>query len=589
MPFENMPPEAFELWEKVYQQSIDSGDDEETAAKKAYAALKRAGWYKDENGKWNKKALLQSFCLHIERASYDKASGEKRWRAVASDTELDSFGDKMSIELFDDFIQRAISKEPVPGQYASEFWSGGMPYLSVSHYPDLNGKVPGITQNLYVDGNRLKAKGIFLDNPLGEACFRAVCEDLYTENGRARDDKIRISIAFLDYKHRHLGSNYVFERKNLNDVCPECLKEIMTNNYGGKEFLSGHLVHLALTRVPVNTRTEMEVEKSMGAKTRQEDAASIVGNELAEELEKEASLVGKSEAMVIKSDEESGSEDCTRNVEENSTNQIQNDNPEDSETETEVFVEEAILKKERDCAHPASHYLVVEDKDKPSTWHLRVRDCDGNLDHRLMGQAWAALTVGYRGNRYDGPQKEEAMSKLKKLYRQEDLPYPNQRSVFDDLEESLAEIKRELQELRSMVAKSKEKHILDKVFNDFKLAYDFIVNSEATVEQKMNSLRERYETLGQAIVNEISKLSGEQVGDRESVDDKISKSVAEAVAPINKKIELILAKLGEQRSIQQTTVPQPRSIAPTLTMQSDIWNTQKKSVSRLREILERTV
>ena len=51
-------------------------------------------------------------------------------------------------------------------------------------------------------------------------------------------------------------------------------------------------------------------------------------------------------------------------------------------------------------SYPASAFLVVEDPKAPSTWHLRVRDADGNLDHGLMGGAWASLHGGYRGNRY---------------------------------------------------------------------------------------------------------------------------------------------------------------------------------------------
>jgi hypothetical protein len=81
-------------------------------------------------------------------------------------------------------------------------------------------------------------------------------------------------------------------------------------------------------------------------------------------------------------------------------------------------------KKEEDGEHPASHYLVVEDPDSPTTWHLRVKGPDGKPDHRLMGAAWAALHGGYRGNRYEGPNKEEAIRKLKALYRAEDMEIP---------------------------------------------------------------------------------------------------------------------------------------------------------------------
>jgi len=99
----------------------------------------------------------------------------------------------------------------------------------------------------------------------------------------------------------------------------------------------------------------------------------------------------------------------------------------------------AVMKKEADGEHPASHYLVVEDPEKPSTWHLRVRDVNGNLDHRLMGAAWAALHKGFRGNKYEGPKKEEAIRKLKALYKQEgmDLPSENSEEERNSMKEKL--------------------------------------------------------------------------------------------------------------------------------------------------------
>jgi phage I-like protein len=88
----------------------------------------------------------------------------------------------------------------------------------------------------------------------------------------------------------------------------------------------------------------------------------------------------------------------------------------------------AVTKKEADGNHPSSHYLVVEDPEMPSTWHLRVKDADGKLDHRLMGAAWAALHAGYRGNRYEGPGKQEAVAKLKRLYESEGLELPSEQA-----------------------------------------------------------------------------------------------------------------------------------------------------------------
>lgn len=90
----------------------------------------------------------------------------------------------------------------------------------------------------------------------------------------------------------------------------------------------------------------------------------------------------------------------------------------------------AITKQEADGPHPASHYLVVEDPEKPTTWHLRVKDSSGDPDHRLMGAAWAALHEGYRGNRYEGPNKQEAINKLRRLYAEENMDTPGGKSIF---------------------------------------------------------------------------------------------------------------------------------------------------------------
>jgi hypothetical protein len=111
-------------------------------------------------------------------------------------------------------------------------------------------------------------------------------------------------------------------------------------------------------------------------------------------------------------------------VKEDGTVSLLEEKVEVKQVTTYVDVTNEVKKKEEDGYHPASHYLVVEDPEKPSTWHLRVRDVDGKLNHRLMGAAWAALHGGYRGNKYEGPNKREAIAKLKKLYEQEGMEPP---------------------------------------------------------------------------------------------------------------------------------------------------------------------
>src|SRR5512146_732989 len=73
-------------------------------------------------------------------------------------------------------------------------------------------------------------------------------------------------------------------------------------------------------------------------------------------------------------------------------------------------------------------YLIVEDPQKPTTWHLQVRK-DGKIDHGLLGSAWAALHEGFRGNTYEGPEKGKAIEKLKALYASEKLPTPGSKAA----------------------------------------------------------------------------------------------------------------------------------------------------------------
>jgi len=300
MPTGNLPSEGKKLWERVKAEALKGSckGDEECAARIAWTAVKNAGWKKDKEGNWVKGKSLALFSLAIKKASYDEETGEMRWKADTSDTELDLYGDKMSLTLYSDFLERIEKNEVPPEEFVTDKgWNGGMPYMSISHYSDLGGAgIPGPVTDVYVDGKFLKSCGKFNDTPLGKACWKAIKEDQKT----GREDKVRISIAFIDYQHKHLSTGYVHEFSNEKPLCPECLKELLSGEYGGLEYQKGLLVHFALTRVPVNQRTNMEVDKSMT--TRKEDAASIVGEELAEELEEKSAKVNKS--LVIKSEAE---------------------------------------------------------------------------------------------------------------------------------------------------------------------------------------------------------------------------------------------------------------------------------------------
>ena len=250
--------------------------------------------------------IIREFPMLISKSSIFE--GEMRWAAVNSDTDWDLYGERMSLELYKSMISKIKANVPPPEPFAkmvtSDYWKGGMPYVSIAHYPDGNGlSVPGNVKSLYVDGIQLKAKGNLHNSPLGLAVWKSLKED--EENYKLDQDteRIRISIAFLDLAHKHGEFGKVFKRNSITDVCPECQKGI-----GEKIYLDGYLVHLALTRKPVNPRTIMEAEDVMAKKskieTRKDDALSVLGGDesLVETVEKANALETKSDVLVEMSD-----------------------------------------------------------------------------------------------------------------------------------------------------------------------------------------------------------------------------------------------------------------------------------------------
>jgi len=252
---------------------------------------------------------VAEFSMNITKASYDKFNSTPRhWRAVDSDIDSDLYDEKMSVELFKDFTDRINNNTPVPEEFKSviceDSWCGGMPYLSIAHYKagESGKNVPGKVEAIYIDGTRLKSKGTLDDTPLGRQVFDSLCEDaIKRKSGDQEHLPVRISIGFLDLEHKHTaehgGQEFTFTRKALGQKCPLCEQGI-----GGKIYLKGQLVHLALTRVPVNPRTEMIAEKSMNIVTKKDDARSIV-KELSDELDERSLADG---TLVVRSDNETG-------------------------------------------------------------------------------------------------------------------------------------------------------------------------------------------------------------------------------------------------------------------------------------------
>ncbi|MCK4788396.1 MAG: hypothetical protein KAV87_31945, partial [Desulfobacteraceae bacterium] len=224
--------------------------------------------------------------------------------STSSGIKRDLYDERMSTGLFKDFIKRIESREIPPEPFISKAWNGGLPYVGIAHYLDLDGDgIAGKAEKTWVDGTHLKMRGTFEDNELGNAAYESVQRDI--ENKVPPEERVRVSMTFIDWGHEHerIGQ---FVRKSLMDRCSFCEQGL-----GEKIYRKGHLVHLALTRQPAYPEADIQLEvKSMSQ--RKADAASIVGDELAEDLEKKSdTLTARSadidpNAVVIRQDGEDG-------------------------------------------------------------------------------------------------------------------------------------------------------------------------------------------------------------------------------------------------------------------------------------------
>lgn len=90
---------------------------------------------------------------------------------------------------------------------------------------------------------------------------------------------------------------------------------------------------------------------------------------------------------------------------------------------------EVIIQNDGEVIIKAEHegHLVSSEGKK----HLPTSS-NGKPNHRLMGAAWAALHGGYRGNKYEGPNKSQAIAKLKRMYHSEGMKPPSGKAVMED-------------------------------------------------------------------------------------------------------------------------------------------------------------
>jgi transcriptional regulator with XRE-family HTH domain/cation transport regulator ChaB len=308
---ETLPETAKKLWVDTFNGVFDSCNGTQEACDKAAVGIAwrnvKKKFHKNSKGVWvpmtTKSDMKDDDNSVIVRADFtiSKASmspgGALRWACSASDTGQDRAGEAASVTLFRDWMDRITGGIITP-------WLAKpprLPFLGLSHYPDLGGLgEAGITERMYIDGDVFKATGIFhsdsASHPLGEAAFEAIKKEkaLVKKSGSLPDNPIRISAAWYDLCHSH--GDYVFVRRSFSDRCPLC----RAGELEDKVYLKGQLDHFALTRVPMNPRTQIELLTEKSMTTRKEDAESIIENEeLVESLDRAARLTGKSDAVLV--------------------------------------------------------------------------------------------------------------------------------------------------------------------------------------------------------------------------------------------------------------------------------------------------
>lgn len=215
------------VWYESYRIAIERGANDIMAS--------RVGW--DIARRVVDSSPIQEFSLYIAKANVSK-DGQMQFLATASDTKPDVFTERMSLELFQSFVNKFT----------------GMEFVSLAHYPRLRdgfGEL-GLISKIYLDGDYLKVRGYFHDTILGRKAFEAILAD--RKGNIPVEKRIRVSIGFWDRLHKHTESGYI-AKYELGKECPICAM----GKKNDKIYLDGILDHIALTKIPANRRTDIDV------------------------------------------------------------------------------------------------------------------------------------------------------------------------------------------------------------------------------------------------------------------------------------------------------------------------------------------
>jgi hypothetical protein len=597
-------PKAGEKQSDYISRCIKKVMDDGTASdNKQAAAICYSMWKKH-----GEKADLTEFSLVVRSVGLNKKTGERYWKASTSDIFPDSYNDEMSMSLYRSFLDKIEGGEKPPAQYRSDTWDGGMPYVSVSHFREHS--IAGDTDKCYVDGAVLKANGTFRDTPLGRACFEALCDDLYTKKSE-EEDRIRVSIAFLDYQHQHKSNGYVFTRSATSEYCPECVKEAEANQRPGRIFMDGLLIHFAMTRVPVNGRTLMEVEKSMT--TRKEDAASIVGESLAEELEsKERSLVSKSD-LIIKSEdivpdtvEKMDMDESAIYVPFGGATSLADAKAWVDSSKEQQRVGDIWYTFQSVVGNIMRSDMEMEEKAKKvnecsEEFRKMVNDRNATIFESLAEMDIKSEVVAEAmGDEEEMPKDKKPMKKKKKkmmdgkeqmMSEGEDEEEDDDPLLarMDEMEESIKEILSKLTTPAPVIEQSTvTPHPLDSAFAQLRSDFDSVALMEGTGEDKLREIQPSFAGFGDAI-RQLMASTPEQRP--EIIEAPGNDALINLLQKMNDKMDLLTSQQTRSQTVAPSVVPNPRSISPARVQQIAQTPAQKPSgpTPHLRSIINRSV
>jgi hypothetical protein len=483
-------------------------------------------------------ASLTQRHLFINRVSEDPQTGIRRWYSTSSGIKRDLYDERMSKGLFKDFVKRIEAREVPPEPFISKAWNGGLPYVGIAHYLDLDGDgIAGEATRVVVDGTHLKMRGTFEDNKLGNAAYDAIRRDI--ENKTPPDERVRVSIAFVDWGHEHEGIGQ-FVRKSLMDRCSYCEQGL-----GEKIYRKGHLVHLALTRQPAYPEADIQLEvKSMSR--RKQDAASIVGDELAEDLEKKSETLTERSAdidpnaVVIRQD----GEDV---VEEEEDEEKKKKKGEEEEEEEDMVYESLAGAKSLD---EADAFLTSRSKDVPllDSWAI-FASVLANIAGDEQREA-VFRTVSEFQERLD-------IMALRALMKVSDMI---EKAEAEVVEEEVADAPESNDDggTDTVEEKSTTSHPLDEALSGLKDTFDAVMAETLPETERLDALQVPITELADVIKRSVS---GEvSVDSSDILNSEVVKTAMQAVvAPLQAEIASMQAQL-EVRSDVKPTKPVRRAI-----------------------------